>query len=290
MFEELERLLAGTADGIGRSLVGIAGRRSAGSGFVVAPGRVVTNAHNLRSPQVTVVRPDGSEAVGEVAGADLDGDLAVVAVETGSAPALPVAAVEVAVGMPVVALAHPGGRGLRVTFGYVSGVDRAFRGPRGRRIGGGLEHTAPLLPGSSGGPVVDTAGRLVGVNTHRLGEGFYLAQPADDRLAARVAALSEGRDVSPIRLGVGIAPPEVARRLRRSVGLSEEDGLLVRHVEDGSPAERAGIREGDLIVAVAGSGISSVDDLHAVLDAHDGGELSVQLLRGADAMSVSVVF
>jgi S1-C subfamily serine protease len=290
MFDALQHLLADTAERVGRSVVGVANHRSAGSGFVVAPGRIATNAHNLRSSQPTVVFGDGTSAVADVVGADVDGDLAVLAVATDEHPVLPVEGSEAGIGAPVVALANPGGRGLRVTFGYVSGIDRAFRGPRGRRIGGGLEHTAPLLPGSSGGPVVDTAGRLVGINTHRLGEGFYLAQPADTRLAARIGALAEGREVPRARLGIGVAPAEVARRLRRSVGLPEADGLLVRHVEAGSPADRAGVREGDLLVAVAGRSVATVDELHAVLDAHEGGDLSVDLLRGAEPVATTVGF
>src|SRR6476469_7274756 len=106
-------------------------------------------------------------AEGSVAGQDLDGDLAVIEVDTGGAPALAWAdGASAAIGTPVFALSNPGGRGLRVTFGFVSGVDRAFRGPRGRRITGSLEHTAPLLPGSSGGPVLDAEGRLLGINTN----------------------------------------------------------------------------------------------------------------------------
>jgi serine protease Do len=287
VFEALHTLLADITTGVGPSVVGVTNHHSAGSGFVVAPGRVATNAHNLRSPQMTVVFADGSTSPADVVAADFDGDLAVLSADTGDAAPLPVAGVTAEIGLPVVALADPGGRGLRVTFGYVSGIDRAFRGPRGRRIGGGLEHTAPLLPGSSGGPVVDTAGRLVGINTHRLGEGFYLAQPADARLAARIEALSAGREPRRARLGVGVAPADVARRLRRSVGLPDRDGLLVRHVEEGSAAERAGMREGDLIAAVGGRPVVTVDDLHGVLDAHDGGALSVELVRGADDVQVS---
>ena len=94
--------------------------------------------------------------------------------------------------MPVFALSNPGGRGLRVTFGFVSGIERTFRGPRGRRITGSLEHTAPLLPGSSGGPVLNAGGQLLGINTNRLGEGFYLAIPADEALRGRVDALARG--------------------------------------------------------------------------------------------------
>ena len=164
------------------SVAGIGQRWGSGSGIVLGAGRVLTNAHNVRGSQVTVTFADGRTAEGDVTGHDIDGDLAVIEADTGQAPALPWATAAPAIGMPVFALANPGGRGLRVTFGSVSGIDRTFRGPRGLRITGSLEHTAPLLPGSSGGPVLDAAGQLLGINTNRLGEGFYLAIPADEAL------------------------------------------------------------------------------------------------------------
>ena len=190
--------------------------------------------------------------------------------------------------MPVFALANPGGRGLRVTFGFVSGIDRSFRGPRGMRITGSLEHTSPLLPGSSGGPVLDAAGRLLGINTNRLGEGFYLAIPADEALKGRVDALSRGESVQPPQLGIAIAPGHVARRMRRAVGLPDAEGLLIHKVVDDSPAARAGLARGDLIVAAAGEPIRSVDDLHGALRAAEGGTLELNVLRGTDERTVQV--
>src|SRR5690606_36588775 len=147
-------------------------------------------------------------------------------------------------------LGNPNGHGPRVTFGFVSGVGRSFRGPRGRRVAGAVEHTAPLMPGSSGGPIVDLDGRLLGINTNRLGSGFYLALAADGGVRGGVAARGRGEEPTRRRLGVGIAPAHVARGLRRAVGRPERDGLLVREVEQGSAAARAGIAEGDLIVGV----------------------------------------
>ena len=210
---------------------------------MLGDGQVLTNAHNVRGDQVEVTFADGRTAEGTVAGHDIDGDLAVISVDTAGAPALPWAdSVGPSVGQPVFALANPGGRGLRVTFGFVSGVERTFRGPRGRRISGSLEHTAPLLPGSSGGPVLDGDGRLLGINTNRLGEGFYLAIPADATLRGRVDALARGESASTPKLGVSIAPGHVAKRLRRAVGLPERDGVLIREVTEDSPAARAGLR------------------------------------------------
>lgn len=295
------------ADQVGPSVVGIGRGGGRGSGFVVGEGRVLTNAHNLRGPEVTVRFGDGRLATGRVEGVDVDGDLAVVAVDTGAVS--PVvwgggtggeeheahqaasggSGGPVRPGGVVLALANPSGRVLRTTLGFVSAVDRAFRGPRGRRITGSIEHTAPLAPGSSGGPVVDVAGRVIGVNTHRLGEGFYLAVPADDDLRRRVDALARGETPARRSLGVGVAPSEVARRLRRSVGLPERDGLLVRTLDDDGPAARAGMRVGDLLVAAGDRVLADVDDLVQVLDTASD-RLVLRVVRGAEELDVAVSF
>jgi serine protease Do len=292
ILDEIQGNIKQLADGVGASVVGIGQRWGAGSGVVLAEGQILTNAHNLRGDQVTVTFADGRTAEGRVAGQDVDGDLAVIEADTGDAPALPWASEPVTgVGAPVFALANPGGRGLRVTFGFVSGIDRSFRGPRGHRITGSVEHTAPLLPGSSGGPVVNAAGQLLGINTNRLGEGFYLAIPADQTLRDRAGALASGQSAEAPRLGVAIAPGHVARRLRRAVGLPEAEGLLIREVSEGSPAERAGLAKGDLIVAAGGQPVRHADDLFTALAAAVGsGSLELTLVRGTDERTVQVSF
>jgi S1-C subfamily serine protease len=190
----------------------------------------------------------------------------------------------------VFALANPGGQ-LRVTFGLVSAVGRAFRGPRGRRIAGSIEHTAPLPRGASGGPVVDPAGRLLGIDTNRLGDGFYLALPADAELRQRLDALGRGETTARPRLGVGIAPARVARQLRRAVGLPERDGLLVRVVEDGGPADRAGLHTGDLLVEAGGRPVTDADELYEVLDqVGEDQTLTLRVVRGTDELTVTVSF
>ena len=282
------RQLAGSA---GASVVGIGQRWGTGSGIVLGTGQVLTNAHNVRGDQVTVTFADGRTAEGTVAGRDIDGDLAVISVDTGETPALPWASSASAeIGKPVFALANPGGRGLRVTFGFVSGVERSFRGPRGRRITGSLEHTAPLLPGSSGGPVLDADGQLLGINTSRLGEGFYLAIPADETLRGRADALARGEAEASPRLGIAIAPGHVARRLRRAVGLPDTDGLLVRDVAEDSPAARAGLASGDLITEAAGQPVRTPDDLFDALAAVRGGTLELKVVRITDELTLQVTF
>ena len=290
ILDEIQENIARLAEGAGSSVVGIGQRWGAGSGIVLDGARVLTNAHNVRGGEVTVTFADGRTAVGAVAGHDIDGDLAVIEADTGAAPALPWATgTPAGIGMPVFAVANPGGRGLRVTFGFVSGIDRAFRGPRGVRITGSLEHTAPLLPGSSGGPVLDAEGRLLGINTNRLGEGFYLAIPADEALRGRVGALARGESAAPPRLGIAITPRHMARRLRRAVGLPEADGLLIREVIEASPAARAGLAAGDLIVAAGGQPVRALDDLFGALQAARGGSVELTVMRGTDERSVQVV-
>src|SRR5712671_777680 len=258
ILDEIQQNIRQLAEGAGPSVVGVGQRWGVGSGIVLGEGRVLTNAHNVRGDRVVVTFADGRTAEGSVAGRDIDGDLAVIDVDTGGAPALPWAtSASAAIGTPVFALANPGGRGLRVTFGFVSGTERSFRGPRGRRITGSLEHTAPLLPGSSGGPVLDVQGQLLGINTNRLGDGFYLAIPADETLRGRVDALARGESVRPPQLGITITPGHVARRMRRAVGLPDAEGLLIRDVAEDSPAARAGLAKGDLIVTAAGQPVRS---------------------------------
>ncbi len=283
---DLGREIGEIAEKMGPSVVGIGNRWRGGSGVVIGENRILTNAHNLHGDEVSVTFADGRSAKATVLGVDADGDLAVLEAPTAGIAALEPGTEAPGIGAPVVALGNPNGRGPRVTFGFVSGVGRSFRGPRGRRVAGAVEHTAPLMPGSSGGPIVDLDGRLVGINTNRIGHGFYQAIVADAALGDRIASLGRGESPTRRRLGVGLAPSHVARRLRRAVGLPERDGLLVREVEEDSPAAKAGIAEGDLIVAVGDRAIESADDLYDALGT--AGDLAVTLVRGADEVSVTV--
>jgi serine protease Do len=295
VLDELQSAVQAAAESTGPAVVGLGRGWGVGSGTVIAPGRVLTNAHNLRHAETTVTFHDGRQATGTVAGSDSDLDVAVIEVDTGDiepvhwqsdadadAPAL---------GHAVLALGNPGGRGLRVTPGFVSSTARSFRGPRGRRITGAIEHTAPLPRGSSGGPLIDTAGNLLGINSVRVDGGLILSIPADQSLRDRVEALGRGEQPKRVRLGVAIAPPRVAKRLRRAVGLPERDGVLVRAVEDGSPAASAGIERGDLLVAAGGRELARVDALYEALDgARADGKLELTIVRGTEERAVTVTF
>jgi S1-C subfamily serine protease len=285
--EAIGAVVAETDRAAGPAVVSI-GRDGRGSGFVVAPGRVLTSAHNLRDETTSVTFADGRAVQGRVHGTDADGDLVVLDVDTADLSPLAFADATPAVGTPVVAMARGGHRG-RATTGFVSGVDHRFSGPRGRLVRGGFEHTAPLARGSSGGPVLDVRGGVLGVNTHRVGDGFYLARTTDAALQARIAELIGGTSIRRRPLGVAIAPPHVAAEMRRAVGLPAHDGLLVRNVVADGPAGRAGVLVGDLLVRAGDVALTDVEALHTVLDAA-GESVTLEIVRGTEQLSVGVVF
>lgn len=290
LLEQIGQATAVVAERAGQAVVAI-GRASRGSGVVVARDTVLTNAHNLRDRTTQVTFVDGRTAQATVAGVDVDGDLAVLTVTTEDVAPLEWGDPDgLTVGAAVFGLARRGTT-LRTTFGTVSALDQAFRGPRGGRIDGAFEHTAPMGRGSSGGPVTDGDGRLLGVNTSRLGEGFYLAVPATAELRRRVDELARGESPRRARLGVGLAPSAVANRLRRMVGLPPRAGLLVQVVDGDGAAAAAGIEQGDLIVGVAGHEVERADDLLAALaELDEGGTLTLTVVRGVEERSVLVRF
>lgn len=289
--DDLTTVLQHVETTVAPAVFGVGHRRGAGSGVVIARDTILTNAHNVRADVTGVRRHDGAKQEASVLAVDTDNDLAVLRTDTGDITPLPWATdAQPRIGTAVFALSRTRtGAGARVTFGTIAATERRFRGPRSRPISGAFEHTAPLARGASGGPVVNAAGELLGLNTHRLGEGFYLAIPADATLRERVDALAAGQAPRQRQLGVALAPPRVARRLRAAVGLPERDGLLVQQVFEDTPAAAADLRRGDLIVTVDGAPADNVDVLYTAL-AGQSSELTLGLVRGSDDVDVVVRF
>jgi serine protease Do len=288
VLDEIRTSIGGVAERVGPAVVGLrTGRHhGGGSGVVIGEGTVLTVAHALRGEEAEVQFAGGRRATARVAGVDADLGIAVLEADTGDVAPVDLADGDAPLGTPVVALADPGGRGLRVTLGFVTAAEGGFRTHRGRRVAAAIEHSAPLPRGSSGGPLVDLDGRLLGVNAARRDGGLILALAADAQLRERVERLGRGERIEPRRLGVAVAPPRLARRLRRAVGLPERDGLLVRAVQEGSPAERAGLEAGDLLVRAGERELDGLDALHAAIDTADA--LTLGVVRGLEEREVQV--
>ena len=182
-----------------------------------------------------------------------------------------------------------GGHRTCISYGMVSSVDVGFHGPSRSED---MAVSSTLLHLFVDPPAVRLAtsdGRVVGLNTHRTGRGFYVACPIDEALQSTIADLAAGKSVVRPRLGVASAPPEVAAKLRASVGLPEREGLLVRGVEPEGPAATAGIVEGDLLVAAGETLLTSIEALHDVL-ANVGETSSLTVVRGNDERTVEITF
>jgi S1-C subfamily serine protease len=273
---DLSTLTAGSAERFGPSVVGLRGE-ARGTGIVIAEQRVLTTAANLGGDGAEVVFDDGRAESAIVTGLDRRRGLAVLTVDTDGRVPLQFGSADHGIGAVVVALANPWGHALSAAPGFVASR-------RQRPLG--LAHTAPCPRGAGGGPLIDSAGALVGVNATRLAGGFILAIATDAGTRARVATLAAAEQRSDRTLGVAIAPAREARRLRRAVGLEPRDGLLVRAVAPDSAASRAGIQHGDLIVAVGAAPIATVDDLLTHLER--GVEtLEVTVLRGAGELALT---
>jgi len=285
MLEELTSAARTVADTAGASVVRLGRGRASACAVVVSDRHLVANAHSVHHETMLVRTSDGRQTEASVVGVDHDGDLAVLEAEN-LGPSVAFSDTEVVLGTPVFAIAVAG-TGPRLTMGLVSSLGAGFRGPRGRRIKGTIEHTAPLAPGSSGSALLDVEGRLLGINTSQLGRGFYIALPADEAFRELLRRLAVGERVERPRLGIAIAPPWVSHRMRAAVGLPQRDGLLIREVEADSPAAEAGLAVGDLLVAVDDRALADPDDLADVIDA--GPErLEVTLLRGETEMTLPV--
>jgi S1-C subfamily serine protease len=240
-----------------------------GSGFTLTPdGYMITNSHvagGARAIEVTL--PDGRTSAAELVGDDPDSDLAVVKI---GAPDLAHARLgdsnRVRVGQIAIAIGSPLGFAHTVTAGIVSALGRSMRSQTGRLLDNIIQTDAALNPGNSGGPLVDSTGAVIGVNTAVIlpaqGICFAIAASTAERVA--VALIREGR-VRRAYLGVGGQDTPIARRVVRHFDLAHESGVRVSTLEKDSPAAKAGLQSGDIIVAFGGAPVRTVDDLHRLL-------------------------
>jgi S1-C subfamily serine protease len=247
--------------------------RGGGSGFLFTPdGLVVTNSHVVeRARRLVVGLPDGSSSEAEVVGQDPDSDVAVLRLATGSGPTPWVRFGDSSAlrpGQVVVAIGNPLGFQHSVTTGVVSALGRSMRARSGRLMEDIIQTDAPLNPGNSGGPLVTTAGAVVGVNTAVVmaAQGLSLAIASNTVQFVVSALLREGR-VRRSFIGVTGQTVPIPRRLARAHQLATASGVLAAAVERGSPADVAGLKEGDIILSLGDQRVGGVDDLHRILSA-----------------------
>jgi len=274
-------------------------RQGGGSGFVFTPdGLILTNSHVVHeASRIAVTLADGRHMPATLIGEDPASDLAVIRLERPQSdePGLVVAELgdsqKLRVGQIAIAIGAPYGFQSTVTAGVVSALGRSLRSYTGRLIDDVIQTDASLNPGNSGGPLVDSAGRVIGVNTATIlpAQGICFAIGINTAKFVASRLLRDGR-IRRSYVGISGQTVPVHRRVVRFYDLPKETGALVQHVEDNSPAKRAGLREGDVIVALEGQPVAGVDDLHRLLtEVRVGVGCSLTVLRWTEKLELKVV-
>src|SRR6202171_3479070 len=306
LLDEYSRTIVSAADRVGPAVVNIdikqrldsrRGPREvggSGSGFVIAPdGFILTNSHVVHDAnQIAVSLPDGREYPAQLVGDDPDTDLAVIRIDAPHLAHVRLANSEdLRVGQVVIAIGTPLGFQASVTAGVISALGRSMHAQSGRLIDNIIQTDAALNPGNSGGPLVNSAGEVIGVNTAmiRPAQGICFAIASN---TAKFVAAWLIRDGKIRRSYIGVAGQNVPlhRRVVRFYNLPRETGVLVVSVEKGSPAEHTGLHEGDLIVAFNEQPIGSVHDLHKMLVGEQiGVGAKLLIIRHTDKLELSIL-
>ncbi len=283
-------------ESVSPAVVGLAASEGGrgGSGFVVTPdGYGLTNSHVVGNHAgLTATTADGDRLDAQVVGDDPATDLALIRLAARDLPFAPLGNSDaLRVGQLLIAMGSPFGFQSTVSTGIVSALNRTMRGEEGRLIENIIQHSAPLNPGNSGGPLVDSRGRVVGINAAiiAMAQGLGFAIPANTARWVISELLSHGR-VRRLHLGITAAVTTLPRRLIVDLDLLGERAVEVVAVEPGGPAAEAGVRPGDLIVAVGGRLVDSIDDLHRLLSGSgiDRRHLAMSVVRAGRELDLHV--
>ena len=292
LLDAYSRAVVAATEAVSPSVVNIEGKGS-GSGFIFTPdGFILTNSHVVAGTgDLDVTISDGRRYRADIIGDDPHTDLAVVRI---SAPGLvPVRlgdSQRVRVGQMVIAIGNPYGFSYSVTAGVVSALGRSLRARSGRLIDNVIQTDAALNPGNSGGPLVTSKGEVIGVNTAviAMAQGICFAIAINTVKFVAGKLMKDGR-VRRSYLGVAGQNVALHRRIIRDLELGAPSGVLVASLEKGSPAESAGLREGDVIVAFAGAVVADVDALHRLLtDDRADVEAALTIVRGTSKLELPV--
>src|SRR5712692_499328 len=305
LLDEYSRTVVSAADRVGPAVVNIditqrvdsrGGPREvggSGSGFVIAPdGFILTNSHVVHDAnQIAVSLPDGREYPAQLVGDDPDTDLAVIRIDAPHLAHVRLADSEsLRVGQVVIAIGNPLGFQASVTAGVISALGRSMHAQSGRLIDNIIQTDAALNPGNSGGPLVNSAGEVIGVNTAmiRPAQGICFAIASNTAKFVAGWLIKEGK-IRRSYIGVAGQNVPIHRRVVRFYNLPLETGVLVVSVEKNSPAEKTGLREGDVIVAFNAKAIGSIHELHEMLMGEQiGVQSEITIVRHTEKLAVAI--
>src|SRR6202043_2461191 len=272
------------------------GRRGegGGSGFIIAPdGFILTNSHVVHSAKsIEVTLHDARTFSATLIGDDPDTDLAVIRIDAAQLPYLPFAdSKKLRVGQIAIAIGSPYGFQQTVTAGVVSALGRSMRAQSGRLMDDIIQTDAALNPGNSGGPLVNSSGKVIGVNTAVIlpAQGLCFAIAANTAQLVTAWLIRDGK-IRRSYLGLAGQNATIHPRLVRHHKLSNTQGVLVAGTEPDGPARQSGLADGDIIIAFREAPISSIDDLHRVLVGKEiGTKSALKVIRGVEMMELEVV-
>jgi S1-C subfamily serine protease len=268
--------------------------RASGSGFIFTPdGFILTNSHVVHgAKRIEVTVADGTKHEADLIGDDPDTDLAVIRINAPNlVPAYLGEAQKIRVGQLVVAVGNPYGFQYTVTAGVVSALGRSLRAQSGRLMDDVIQTDAALNPGNSGGPLVNSRGEVIGVNTAMisLAQGICFATSIDTAKFVASRLIRDGK-VSRSYIGLAGQNVQLPRRIVRYYNLAVESGILVVSFEGESPARTAGLREGDVIISLNDRPTSGIDDLHKLLtEERIGQKSSLGVIRGTEKLTLEVI-
>lgn len=294
LLDAYSRAVIDAVESVGPAVVRVEARRGGGSGVIFTPdGLILTNSHVVDgADHVAVTLPDGRALRGDVIGEDVHTDLAVVRVGGASLPCASFGdSKRLRVGQVAIAIGNPFGFQHSVTAGVISALGRSLRSRSNRLMDDLIQTDAALNPGNSGGPLVNSRGEVIGINTATIvpaqGLCFAIASNTARFVASRL--IRDGR----IRRGyIGVTGQNapIPKAVARGNQIAASSGVQVVLVESGSPAQMAGVQAGDMILAFAGEPVTGVDDLHRLLtDNRIGLESSLVLLRAQGRREVRVI-
>ncbi len=268
-------------------------RRGSGSGFIFTPdGFILTNSHVVHAAKkIEVTLADGHKHQADLIGDDPDTDLAVIRINAPNlVPAQLGEAQRIRVGQLVIAIGNPYGFQYSVTAGVVSALGRSLRAQSGRLMDAVIQTDAALNPGNSGGPLVNSRGEVIGVNTAMIlpAQGICFATSIDTAKFVASRLIRDGR-VSRSYIGLAGQNVPLLRRIVFYYNLAVESGILVVSFEENSPAQKGGLREGDIIIGFDDHPIAGIDDLHKLLtEERIGRKSSLLVIRGTERLSIEV--